>query len=147
MVRGRQAWLAQADTALQLLPRVLAPAHGPAITPRPQRPCPGPAAAGTSHADWGWRLSLGLALIPSTILTLGGLLLPDSPASLEERGRPAEARRVLERVRGTANVEAGVWGVRTRAHGDAWGGGGYSGAASCRCTAKHVGCSSHLLAA
>lgn len=61
--------------------------------------------------DWGWRLSLGLALIPSTILTAGGLLLPDSPASLEERGRPAEARRVLERVRGTADVDAGVRGV------------------------------------
>lgn len=57
--------------------------------------------------SWGWRLSLGLAAIPATALTLGGLLLPDSPASLEERGRPAEARRVLERVRGTADVDAG----------------------------------------
>lgn len=36
---------------------------------------------------WGWRLSLGLALIPASILTLGGLFLPESPNSLIERGR------------------------------------------------------------
>lgn len=57
---------------------------------------------------WGWRLSLGLAAIPASMLTVGGLLLPDSPASLEERGRPAQARRVLERVRGTTDVDAGA---------------------------------------
>lgn len=61
---------------------------------------------GTSHVPWGWRLSLGLAAIPASMLTVGGLLLPDSPASLEERGRPAQARRVLERVRGTTDVDA-----------------------------------------
>lgn len=83
-------------------------AHGAPLRLHPLAAPP----AGTSHVDWGWRLSLGLALIPSTILTLGGLLLPDSPTSLEERRRPAEARRVLERVRGTADVDAGACGCR-----------------------------------
>jgi hypothetical protein len=35
---------------------------------------------------WGWRLSLGLASVPGTILLFGGLFLPDSPNSLIERG-------------------------------------------------------------
>jgi MFS family permease len=43
---------------------------------------------GTSNIHpWGWRLSVGLAVIPAIILTLGGLLLPESAQSLIERGR------------------------------------------------------------
>lgn len=55
---------------------------------------------------WGWRLSLGLASIPGTILLLGGLFLPDSPNSLIERGRFEEGKQVLQRIRGTQQVEA-----------------------------------------
>lgn len=54
---------------------------------------------------WGWRLSLGLAAIPGSILLLGGILLPDSPNSLIERGQFAKGREVLERIRGTRQVE------------------------------------------
>lgn len=54
---------------------------------------------------WGWRLSLGLASIPGTILLLGGLFLPDSPNSLIERGRFEEGKQVLQRIRGTQQVE------------------------------------------
>ena len=54
---------------------------------------------------WGWRLSLGLAAIPGSILLLGGILLPDSPNSLIERGQFAKGREVLERIRGTGQVE------------------------------------------
>ncbi|KAG0470804.1 hypothetical protein HPP92_017504 [Vanilla planifolia] len=55
---------------------------------------------------WGWRLSLGLAGIPALIMTAGGLLLPETPNSLIERGFSERARAVLERIRGTESVDA-----------------------------------------
>ena len=58
--------------------------------------------------DEGWRLSLGLAAAPALLLTLGGVILPDSPNSLVERGRKDEGRRVLEKIRGTSEVDAGA---------------------------------------
>ncbi|KAK9914843.1 hypothetical protein WJX75_001199 [Coccomyxa subellipsoidea] len=62
---------------------------------------------GTSFiAPWGWRISLGLAGVPASILFLGSLCLPDTPVSLIQRGRPDLGRKVLERIRGTKNVEA-----------------------------------------
>lgn len=61
---------------------------------------------GTSKIDgWGWRLSLGLAGIPAGLLTLGALLVTDTPNSLIERGRLDEGKVVLKRIRGTENVE------------------------------------------
>lgn len=35
--------------------------------------------------QWGWRLSLGLAAMPATILIIGGLVLPESPSHLIEK--------------------------------------------------------------
>lgn len=35
---------------------------------------------------FGWRISLGLAAVPGTVLLVGGLLLPETPNSLIERG-------------------------------------------------------------
>ena len=35
---------------------------------------------------YGWRISLGLAAVPGTILLIGGLFLPETPNSLIERG-------------------------------------------------------------
>ncbi|KAJ6810449.1 sugar transport protein 14 [Iris pallida] len=55
---------------------------------------------------WGWRLSLGLATVPATFMFLGGIILPETPNSLVEQGKLEEARRTLERVRGTKNVDA-----------------------------------------
>ena len=55
---------------------------------------------------WGWRLSLGLAVVPATIMFLGGLALPETPNSLVEQGKFDEARKILEKVRGTSNVDA-----------------------------------------
>jgi len=55
---------------------------------------------------WGWRLSLGLATVPATLMFIGGLFLPETPNSLVEQGRLEEARIVLEKVRGTNKVEA-----------------------------------------
>ena len=54
---------------------------------------------------WGWRLSIGLAAVPGIILLLGGLLLPDSPNSLIERGHFKEGKAVLQHIRGTKNVD------------------------------------------
>lgn len=62
---------------------------------------------GTSKLHpWGWRLSLGLAAAPALLMTVGGLLLPETPNSLIEQGRKELGRKVLERIRGTKNVDA-----------------------------------------
>ncbi|KAE9607562.1 hypothetical protein Lal_00026819 [Lupinus albus] len=55
---------------------------------------------------WGWRLSLGLAVVPAIVMFLGGLFCPETPNSLVEMGRMEEARTVLEKIRGTLNVDA-----------------------------------------
>ncbi|KAK7331023.1 hypothetical protein VNO77_25232 [Canavalia gladiata] len=55
---------------------------------------------------YGWRISLGFAAFPATLMLIGGILCAETPNSLVEQGRLEEARRVLERVRGTKNVEA-----------------------------------------
>ncbi|KAL8171359.1 hypothetical protein V2J09_023163 [Rumex salicifolius] len=54
---------------------------------------------------WGWRLSLGLAGIPALLLTVGALLVVDTPNSLIERGHLEEGKAVLRKIRGTDNVE------------------------------------------
>ncbi|XP_028765807.1 polyol transporter 5-like [Neltuma alba] len=46
----------------------------------------------------GWRLMLGIGAIPSVLLALGVLAMPESPRWLVMRGRLGEARRVLERT-------------------------------------------------
>ncbi|XP_020085972.1 sugar transport protein 14 isoform X2 [Ananas comosus] len=55
---------------------------------------------------WGWRLSLGLAVVPATLIFVGGFFLPETPNSLVEQGRLDEARKILEKVRGTPKVDA-----------------------------------------
>ena len=42
---------------------------------------------------------------PALLLFFGMLLVPDTPNSLAERGRPDQARKVLERIRGTSQVD------------------------------------------
>lgn len=60
---------------------------------------------GRIKGGWGWRLSLGLAGIPAALLTIGALLVVDTPNSLIERGHLEEGKAVLRRIRGTDNVE------------------------------------------
>jgi hypothetical protein len=49
---------------------------------------------GTSKIyPWGWRLSLGLCMVPATTLLLGGIFLDDTPNSLCERGYPEKVCR------------------------------------------------------
>lgn len=54
---------------------------------------------------WGWRVSLALAGIPALLLTIGSILVVDTPNSLIERGRLDEGRAVLKKIRGVDNVE------------------------------------------
>ena len=62
---------------------------------------------GTQKLDnWGWRLSLALAAFPAFMMTLGGIFLPDTPNSLIERGSVEKGRKVLEKIRGTKDVDA-----------------------------------------
>lgn len=62
---------------------------------------------GTQKLDaWGWRLSLGLAALPALLMTVGGVLLPETPNSLVERGLVDRGRKTLEKIRGTKNVDA-----------------------------------------
>ncbi|CAA7395464.1 unnamed protein product [Spirodela intermedia] len=57
------------------------------------------------RGGWGWRLSLGLAGVPALLLTVGSLLVTETPNSLIERGRLEEGKAVLRRIRGITNVE------------------------------------------
>lgn len=60
----------------------------------------------TAKHTSGWRLSLGLAVVPATIIIIGSFLICDTPSSLVERGKIDQARKALLRVRGsTINVE------------------------------------------
>ncbi|KAL2518607.1 Sugar transport protein 10 [Abeliophyllum distichum] len=53
----------------------------------------------------GWRVSLGLAGAPAIIMTIGSLFLPDTPNSLIERGQKEKAKEMLQKIRGTPNVD------------------------------------------
>lgn len=54
---------------------------------------------------WGWRLSLGGAMVPALIITVGSLILPETPNSMIERQKIDEAKKKLLRIRGVANVD------------------------------------------
>ncbi|KAF8407426.1 hypothetical protein HHK36_006559 [Tetracentron sinense] len=54
---------------------------------------------------YGWRVSLALAAVPAIIMTLGSLFLPDTPNSLIERGHREKGKAMLQKVRGTHEIE------------------------------------------
>ncbi|OWM88956.1 hypothetical protein CDL15_Pgr020910 [Punica granatum] len=55
---------------------------------------------------WGWRVSLALAGVPALFMTIGSIFLPDTPNSIIERGHHEEAKRMLQKIRGTEIVDA-----------------------------------------
>ncbi|KAK6263043.1 hypothetical protein QUC31_008859 [Theobroma cacao] len=57
------------------------------------------------EGGWGWRLSLGGAVVPGLIIFLGSFCLSDTPNSLIERGELDEARVLLKKIRGIDNVD------------------------------------------
>ena len=48
---------------------------------------------------------MGLAGIPAVLLTVGALLVVDTPNSLIERGKLEEGKEVLRKIRGTDKIE------------------------------------------
>ena len=56
--------------------------------------------------DYGWRISLAMGGVPAILLFIGSLILPDTPNSLVARGHTEEGRAVLQRIRGTEDVDA-----------------------------------------
>ncbi|GJE99916.1 MFS sugar transporter [Phanerochaete sordida] len=58
------------------------------------------------EGNQGWRLSLGLQLVPAFLLLVGIQFLPNSPRWLLEQGRDDEARAVVLRLHGGATPEA-----------------------------------------
>lgn len=57
------------------------------------------------EGGWGWRLSLGGAVVPALIIGIGSILLPNTPNSMIERGQNEEAKKNLRRIRGVDNVD------------------------------------------
>jgi sugar porter (SP) family MFS transporter len=57
-------------------------------------------------ASANWRAMFAVGLIPSTILLIGMLLMPESPRWLASKHRVDEAQKVLQKVRGTPSVQA-----------------------------------------
>ncbi|KAK4380514.1 hypothetical protein RND71_002376 [Anisodus tanguticus] len=61
---------------------------------------------GTSHMKKnGWRVSLVLAVVPAIIMTVGAIFLPDTPNSLIDRGQKEKAKTMLQKIRGSNNVD------------------------------------------
>ncbi|HBY55863.1 MAG TPA: MFS transporter, partial [Coxiellaceae bacterium] len=58
----------------------------------------------TSSAD-GWRIMLGLGVVPSIIMALGALMIPESPRWLIAKNKEAEARAVLLKTRSQTIAE------------------------------------------
>ena len=61
----------------------------------------------------GWRWMLGLGAVPGFILTVGMVILPESPRWLAGHGRTEDAGKVLQRLRGNADVSAELGALRT----------------------------------
>ncbi|KAK1409216.1 hypothetical protein QVD17_35741 [Tagetes erecta] len=54
---------------------------------------------------WGWRISLAMAAVPASILTLGTLFLPETPNSLIQHNKdPNKAKHMLQKIRGTDDI-------------------------------------------
>uniref|UniRef100_A0A2N9FQG7 Major facilitator superfamily (MFS) profile domain-containing protein n=1 Tax=Fagus sylvatica TaxID=28930 RepID=A0A2N9FQG7_FAGSY len=57
------------------------------------------------EGGWGWRLSLGGAMVPAIIIIVGSFFLPDTPNSLIERNHNAKAKEQLIKIRGIPDVD------------------------------------------
>ncbi|KAL2923615.1 Sugar transport protein 8 [Bienertia sinuspersici] len=60
----------------------------------------------------GWRVSLGIAIIPALLLLIGSIIITETPTSLIERNRLDEGREVLKKIRGIDNVEAELMEIK-----------------------------------
>ncbi|KAK7281468.1 hypothetical protein RIF29_09495 [Crotalaria pallida] len=60
---------------------------------------------GTSKHKNGWRISLGVAVVPAILLCVGSLCLDETPNSMIERGNHEKAKAMLQKIRGSSNVD------------------------------------------
>ncbi len=60
----------------------------------------------------GWRWMFGLAAVPSALLGIGMLFMPESPRWLVSHGQADKGHSVLQRIRGTAAVDDEVQDIR-----------------------------------
>ncbi|KAK3403790.1 hypothetical protein EUGRSUZ_K00178 [Eucalyptus grandis] len=59
------------------------------------------------EGGWGWRISLAMAAVPASILTVGALFLPETANSLIQRSDDHEkVETMLRRIRGVNDVQA-----------------------------------------
>ncbi|XP_033744927.1 proton myo-inositol cotransporter-like isoform X1 [Pecten maximus] len=63
------------------------------------------AGAFSTDKENGWRYMLGLAGIPSIIQFIGFFFLPESPRWLMAKGREEDARKALQKIRETEDVD------------------------------------------
>lgn len=55
---------------------------------------------------WGWRISLVMAAVPASLLTLGSFVLPETPNSIIQHDKDHhKAKIMLQRIRGTNDVQ------------------------------------------
>ncbi|KAJ3691048.1 hypothetical protein LUZ61_020212 [Rhynchospora tenuis] len=58
------------------------------------------------RGGWGWRISIAIAGVPASLLTLGALFLPETPNSLIQQGKdPQKVAVLLTKIRGIENVD------------------------------------------
>ncbi|KAE9608283.1 hypothetical protein Lal_00026158 [Lupinus albus] len=60
---------------------------------------------GTSKHKNGWRISLGIGAVPAILLCVGTLCLDETPNSMIERGQHEKAKAMLQKIRGTSNID------------------------------------------
>ena len=64
-------------------------------------------------ASGGWRLMLGLAVVPALVMLFGMLFMPETPRWLVSKDREPEAREILRRSRDEAAVEKEIHDIKS----------------------------------
>ncbi|CAI8585475.1 unnamed protein product [Vicia faba] len=59
----------------------------------------------TSNLESGWRISLGIRVVPAILLCICSFFLGDTPNSMIERGKKEGAKKMLQNIRGFDNVD------------------------------------------
>ncbi|MED6126559.1 Hexose carrier protein hex6 [Stylosanthes scabra] len=56
---------------------------------------------------WGWRISLAMAAVPASMLTIGAIFMPETPNSIMQHTNDHDqTKQMLRKIRGTSDVEA-----------------------------------------
>ncbi|KAL0292503.1 UNVERIFIED_CONTAM: Hexose carrier protein HEX6 [Sesamum calycinum] len=58
------------------------------------------------RGGWGWRISLAFTAISASIMTISAPFLPETPNSLVQRGNQERSKKMLQKIRGTDDVQA-----------------------------------------